>query len=291
MQTNLPSQNPVTALSVAPPCLESVISRRTSDIHLHPALARLRIQPAMQEISRLSGNVQCTFEEPLIVTRSGIILDGHAPWWLARQRGREWLPCLERDLTDEEALLHLLSNQRRSEVLNDFTRILLALELEPWLQQQARSNRQTGGQLKGSSNLTEAARVDVRTRIASAASVSAGNVSKTKELLKQAHPDVVAALRDGEIRIHRAWVWCQDLGDGSEGLRLFQSRRGIRTHISALADKQRPKDHPSSIGLRKLRSALNQLMKDPRLSRLAGECEDLIEKLAGHLEGAQHARS
>ena len=77
---------------------------------------------------------------------------------------------------------------QRSDGLNAFCRILLALELEPWFKARARYNQQLGGQKKGSSNLAEADRLDVRSEIAAAAGVSTGNVSKVKQLASAAHP-------------------------------------------------------------------------------------------------------
>jgi hypothetical protein len=62
--------------------------------------------------------------------------------------------------------------------MNDFCRILLARELEPCLKAKALSNLRFGGRMKGSSNLTEDAKVDVRKEIAAAAGVSVGNVTK-----------------------------------------------------------------------------------------------------------------
>jgi len=35
-------------------------------------------------------------------------------------------------------------------------------------------------------------------------------VSKVKQLLRSAHLDVLQALRNGEIRIHRAWLWSKN---------------------------------------------------------------------------------
>jgi hypothetical protein len=95
--------------------------------------------------------------------------------------------------------------------MNDFVRILLALDLEPWFKEKARSNQQAGGRSKGSSKLTEAERLDVRSEIAAAAGVSVGNVSKVKQLIMTAQPELVQALRSREVSIRRAWG-CQYLG-------------------------------------------------------------------------------
>src|SRR5438046_9989205 len=106
--------------------------------------------------------------------------------------------CMEYELTERESLYWLLERHRRSSGLNDFIRILLALELEPWLKNKARLNQQIGGQDKGSSKLTEAETVDVRSEIASVAGVAVGDVRKVKQLIGTASPHVRTALRSGD---------------------------------------------------------------------------------------------
>jgi hypothetical protein len=68
-------------------------------------------------------------------------------------------------------------------------------------------NQRIGSQGKGSPNLTEADRLDVRREIAKAAGVSAGNVTKVKKILLYAISELQDALRGGELSIHRAWQW------------------------------------------------------------------------------------
>jgi tetratricopeptide (TPR) repeat protein len=90
--------------------------------------------------------------------------------------------CIEHDLAEEEALHWLIQSHRPSRGLNSYSRVLLALDLEPSLQERARANQQAGGQTKGSSNLTEAHRLDVRSETAAVAGVSTGNITKVKAL-------------------------------------------------------------------------------------------------------------
>jgi len=103
--------------------------------------------------------------EPLVITRDRIVIDGYARLELARRQGRMTLPCIEYELTEQEALHRLLQRLRQSNGPNAFSRILLALDLEPLLTDKARSNQQAGGQNKGSSKLAEAERLDVRKEI------------------------------------------------------------------------------------------------------------------------------
>ena len=154
---------------------------------------------------------------------------------------------MEYELTERESLYWLLERHRRSSGLNDFIRILLALELEPWLKNKARLNQQIGGQDKGSSKLTEAETVDVRSEIASVAGVSVGNVSKVKQLIGTAPPELVTALRNGEIRIHRAWLWSRESPQKQrEELWIYQSKKAVRKISKRLALRhQRDRDESS----------------------------------------------
>jgi hypothetical protein len=51
--------------------------------------------------------------------------------------------------------------------------------------------------------------LDVRRDIARIAGVSTGNVTKVKQLLQTAVPEVLAVLRQGRVSIHQAWQWRQ----------------------------------------------------------------------------------
>jgi len=216
-----------------------------SELHQHPSFARLGLSVPVSKLSALAQRGDLVFREPLTITQSGIIVDGYARFELARQQGRLTLCCIECELTEEEALRYLIRKESRSSGLNDFIRILLALELEPGLKARAESNQRFGGHNKGSSKLTEAESVDVRSEVAAAVGVSVGNVTKVKQLKATAHPVVLQALQTGEIRIHRAWLGSGlSLEDQQEALWRYQSQRGIRKTIRNLISR-----HPSKSSL------------------------------------------
>ncbi len=126
--------------------------------------------------------------------------------------------------------------------MNDFCRILLALDLEPSLQEKGRSNQRTGGLNKGSSTLTKAVRVDVRAEIAAVAGVSAGNVAKVKQLIAAASPDLLQAVRVGQVSIHRAWLWSKEPSDQQRRRLLdHQGEKGVRKAIRQLVSNHCPK--------------------------------------------------
>jgi hypothetical protein len=199
----------------------------------------------------------------VITTRNHTIIDGYARWKLAQQQGRATLPCIEYDLTEEEALRWLIQSHRPSRGLNAFNRVLLALDLEPILQESARENQQWGGQNKGSSSLAEAQRVDVRSKIAAAAGVSPGNVDKVRKLLKSAHPKIQQAIKAEEISIHRAWQWSrlpaqQQLTELEE----YRNRKGTNQTSRRLIQKHVARLSPTEMIPPSLGELLKPLISD-----------------------------
>ena len=123
----------------------------------------------------------------------------------------------------------------------------MALDLEPLLTEGARTQR-TGGHNKGSSKLTEAQRLDVRREIARIAGVSVGNVTKVKQLITTAHSDIIKALREKELSIHRAWLWSKLSLEEQEELWLNQSKKGITQTIRHLLSSCTP-NSPTALDL------------------------------------------
>ena len=192
---------------------------------------------ALFELAKLGDRL---FEEPLMVTNAGTILDDYKRWLLACEQGRPYVMCLRHPLDSDASVLNLLIDLhlRKPTIQNDFQRIVLALELEPILRAQAKKNQRSGGQLKSSSNLTTDAPIDVRAEIARRAQVSSGNVTKAKQILVGAGPDLMEALRSGEISIHRAHQWSEY--SQAQQRKVLLDRRAsqdIKSHIAKLLNK------------------------------------------------------
>lgn len=179
------------------------------------------------------------FRDPIVITSDFIIVDGYARVELAKLQKRETINCIEYDLSDSEALSWLVQRHLPSCGYAPFTRILLALDMEPLLKERARANQQTGGQQKGSSNLTEAERVDVRKEIAAAAAVSVGTLSKARQLIGKADPELLAALHNREVSIHQAWQWCRlHRHEQRQELRLHRRHGGLEKTVNQLISQQ-----------------------------------------------------
>jgi hypothetical protein len=219
-----------------------VVSRRVDELRPHPSFIRHQLVAPVAKLTAAASHPANSLRTPLVTTHEQVILDGYAEWDLARVQGRPTVSCIEYELGEEEALRWLLRNHLRSNGLNNFSRILLALDLEPSLQGKAQSNQRAGGQNKDSSTLTEAVKVDVRAEIATAAGVSTGNVTKAKQLIAAASPDLLQAVRLGEISIHRAWLWSKEPSHQQRKLLLnHQGEKGVRKAIRQLVSNHRPK--------------------------------------------------
>jgi hypothetical protein len=123
--------------------------------------------------------------------------------------------------------------------------------------------------------LTEADHVDVRSEIAKAAGVSVGNVSKAKKLISASCPELLAALREGEVSIHRASQWIERGGKPEDSLRLYRSRRGIRRDVRQLIARHRSSPNPPDerLDLERIAKAIVDMTPDKRMGVAIGELE------------------
>jgi len=272
-----------------------LVACRPAELRPHPSYDRNNLAVSASQLAALAALGDLAFREPLLITGDRTIIDGYARWELARWQGRGTLPCIQYELTEEEALRWLLLRHCRSNGLNDFCRIRLALDLEPCFKEKALSHQRLGGRMKGSSNLTEDAAVDVRKKIATAAAVSVGNVTKVKQLIGTAHPELLEALRAGEVSIHRAWKWSvKSQKRQTEALITHRGEKGVNKAIRDLISRQEPRSLPAAPDLGSLVSRLSQLRGDEcgpinlSVVRIPGKTifvtEELLQSLPPHQE-------
>lgn len=184
------------------------VTRYSEQLRPHQALDAIGWTD-INEINEVTRRKLQLVPEPILITTEGIILSGIGSWRLALSEGRQQIDCIEYDLDQEECIQYILAVNRTRPRWNSFLLIRLALTLETYFQHKALDNMRTGGKCKGSTNLSKADRIEVRREIANAAGTGTGNVDKVKAILRSAHPNLIAALQNGSLRIHRAWKWCR----------------------------------------------------------------------------------
>lgn len=223
---------------------------------MHPAYAELQLSVSPAQLAGIKRWGDLAIRDPLLVTREGVIIDGHARKAFADSLGVSTLACVEFNIGEEDALRMILSKHGRCVGWNDYNRIRLASQLKNALQIQARANQQAGGHLKGKSNFTEA---NVRKEIAAAAAVSEPQVTKVDQL-RNSDPEILNALATGEIRIHRAWLWRKlSPEEQREELRQYRLRKGLKQPVKARALRNHSRS-PNRVVLTvaKLRELLQQ---------------------------------
>ena len=239
----------------------------------HPSYARHKLSVQASKLAALVELGELAFQQPLIVTQGGFIVDGYARWELAKRKGVSMLPCFKYDINEHRALRWLIQTHRRSDGLTDFVRIELALDLEEDFKPRASLNRQEGGRLKGLSKLTGAEKVNSRAEIARVAHVSVGNVHKVKYVLAHACSLLQEAARSGEVSINRAERWSHESEvEQQECLRIFRIERGIRKkarHLVAAAVVSPSRADEPTISLSDFLALVNQLN-----ARASGETEE-----------------
>ena len=113
--------------------------------------------------------------------------------------------------------------------------------------------------------------MDVRARIADAAGVSTGNVTKVKHLVSAAYPEVLDALRNNEVSIHQASLWLRKPHKQLESLRLRQNRRRISTTVDTLLRAHRDGARDNQLDLKRIAAVIAKLHPDQSDSILLGE--------------------
>lgn len=271
------------APDVAPPDMSEqaaprIVMRATDTLKPHPSLLKQHLWPTNERLLKLAEYGNALFEQPLLITHENLIVDGYARWRIARQQQRDTILCQVCQLTEKEALQRILQTHRRPEWLNAFSRVQLALDLEPWFREKARANQSAGGKEKVSSKLTEDRRIDCRKQIATLADVSTGNVTKVKQILDSAGAaQLIEVLRPGEISIHRAWTLHKLSAREREsalGYKKFKKRSGER--IRKLLAKHIPKSDPKIGSLRRFGHFLKELKSTPWMGTYWKQIDDLI---------------
>lgn len=184
------------------------VVRSPQQLHLHPILLRLNLVNSVVEFNRAIRTKDECLREPILITTKGTIISGFSEWHAAVKDSRHTVDCIEYSLNDEEAIQFMLIQHQPRRAWNSFTRIRLALELEPFFQAKALANQTAGGKYKGSANLPKPERIDVRQEIANVAGVGSRNVGNVRIILKKADKRIVEALQNGMLTIHRAVQWC-----------------------------------------------------------------------------------
>lgn len=225
-------------------------------LRLHPVFDQLNL--AVWLIGPESREKPEGVRLPILITDRGILLSGFADWCAAGCAEQAHIDCTEFALNDAEALEVILILHRLRSAWNDFIRTELALRQVSYLESKALANQIAGGKHKGLAVLPKAERIDVRKEVGHLAGVSSRTVGAVKVILKEAHAQVIDALRNGIISINCGLKLCQaEKGRQVEELTYFLWQRSKSKTNSEFVDRLRLEKVSADPGI--LLSELQQL--------------------------------
>jgi len=141
--------------------------------------------------------------DPLVTWR-GILLDGHNRYEICTRLGLQFEVVEASGVeTRDDAKLWIVRNQLGRRNISDFVRAELALVAKPLIEARAKANQKGGqGGVLLSQNLAEA--IDTRAELAALAGVSHTNISKVERIKESAAPELLDAVRAGDVSINTA---------------------------------------------------------------------------------------
>jgi hypothetical protein len=218
------------------------VVRFPEDLHVHPALRELDCIDVADQLNE-TERVRHHATTLILITGEGTVLSGFGRWRSALLHGEREIQCIEYVLGEEDSLQFILVHHKPQRGWNAFVRTRLALTLEPYFQCTALDNMRDGGRYKGSANLPNHQRIDVRREIAEIAGVGSRNVSNVKIILKAAHPRLLTALANGTLTINKALVLCKHpLADQLEAFTRYIEERAIDKVIRRTLTRSRQQE-------------------------------------------------
>lgn len=182
------------------------VARRLEGLHLHPSCDRHNVTVSSARLEEVVALGDLAFRVPLLVNHMGFIITGQAQYVVATRQNRPTLECIEFELDQAETLRWFVELNRDSQGLNDYQRVLLALDLEDSLRVAAHENQRNGAQHRGLQNFAKGPEMHLRAKIAQIAGVCGWQVDKVKFLIRHAIPGIREAVRNSDISIHRGWI-------------------------------------------------------------------------------------
>lgn len=181
------------------------------DIRIDKEFQALIPPLAAEERKQLEENILAEgCRDPLVVW-NGVIVDGHNRHEICTRNKVKFRTVEMQFDSREDAKIWIIKNQFGRRNLQPYTRVNLALELEPLIAAKAKANQverkgnQSGSTCQKSDKLIP---VDTKKELAKVANISHDTVAKVKVINKAVEtgkvaPEVVAKLHTGEVSINR----------------------------------------------------------------------------------------
>lgn len=207
-----------------------------SDLRINPLFRNLIPPPGAEEREQLTANLVADgCREPLVVWQKGktrTLIDGHNRYEICCDKEIPF-STVEVDFeSEDDACIWIIENQFGRRNLAPFTRVELALKLEPLIAARGKE-KQLATLKKGDSVPQNSAKrdkpIDTRAELAKIAGVSHDTIAKGKLVAEHADEETKQKLRTNQISIHRV---AKDIKENQQK----QSRKAKRVAAAATVE-------------------------------------------------------
>ena len=161
-----------------------------------------------EEFTMLEQNIINEGCRDAIVLWQGYIIDGHNRYEICTKHNIEF-STISMDFADEnDVKIWIIQNQFGRRNINNYTRSILALQLEDLFREKAKKNHSLNGGDKKSpcqKSDTPIRKINTNKELAKIANVSHDTIAKVKKIEKEAPLEVKEKLKNGEISINEAY--------------------------------------------------------------------------------------
>lgn len=192
-----------------------------ADLKIDPEFQKLIPPLSLEELHTLEENLVAHGCRDALVTWNGTLIDGHNRYAICRQYGLKF-STVEMEFGDrDDVLIWIVRNQLGRRNLTDFSRVELAMKLEPILAKKAKENsldnlsQYRGGLLTTSEKTSEIRDVlekdpendtpKTRDVLAKSAGVSPSTIQRSKTIIAKADEQTKENLRAGKTTIGKAY--------------------------------------------------------------------------------------
>jgi N6-adenosine-specific RNA methylase IME4 len=139
-----------------------------------------------------------------LVTWQGILIDGHNRYEIATKHNLLYTTIEKKFDNENDVIQWIIYNQFGRRNLSNYQRSVLALRLEPIIQEKAKENQGTRNDICLKSDKSYNS-IDTKKELAKIAGVGHDTIAKVKKIEQEATPEVKQKLLIGEISINEAY--------------------------------------------------------------------------------------
>lgn len=267
-----------------------------SEIQIAPEFKSLIPPLSADEYAQLEQNILADGCRDPLVLWEDFLLDGHNRYEICTKHGLPFATVQQDGLaTLNDALIWIAKHQLGRRNITDFVRTELALLIKPALAEQAK-DRQISNLNQGESPVrlnSDERGIRTDDAVAKMAGVGRDTVRKVEKIREKAVPEVLAAVRSGDMSIHAAAKTVETPKEPkAKASNIDQGREADNASITLVAGAEAIASPSEIAGLRDQVTELQASLKDALAdNEMMGRVFDADDKIKAAIDEARRQRN